>query len=86
MKITKDKIIVMLIALIGVLSIVGFVVLNMFMHNLQKQEDIQELNMSRRYLHLQKSQDRLQEALETTQKAIQENDAKMQNEINELKK
>lgn len=86
MKITKDKIIVMLIALIGVLSIVGFVVLNMFMHNLQKQEDIQELNTSRRYLHLQKSQDRLQEALETTQKAIQENDAKMQNEINELKK
>ena len=67
MKITKDKIIVMLIALIGVLSIVGFVVLNMFMHNLQKQEDIQELNTSRRYLHLQKSQDRLQEALETTQ-------------------
>lgn len=86
MKITKDKIIVMLIALIGVLSIVGFVVLNMFMYNLQKQEDIQELNMSRRYLHLQKSQDRLQEALETTQKATQENDAKMQNEINELKK
>ena len=86
MKITKDKIIVMLIALIGVLSIVGLVVLNMFMHNLQKQEDIQELNTSRRYLHLQKSQDRLQEALETTQKAIQENDAKMQNEINELKK